>query len=63
MSETLDFVAVLMVMLINIFTYYLYDKIGETAEKRVREAVLQEQSEYYLRQYNENGMAWVTLAV
>ena len=46
MSETLDFVAALMVMLINIFTYYLYVKIGETAEKRVREEVLQEQSEY-----------------
>ena len=62
MSETLDFVAVLMVMLINIFTYYLYDKIGETAEKRVREAVLQEQSEYYLRQYNENMNLWVEMS-
>ena len=62
MSETLDFVAALMVMLINIFTYYLYDKIGETAEKRVREEVLQEQSEYYLRQYNENMNLWVEMS-
>ena len=49
-------------MLINIFTYYLYDKIGETAEKRVREEVLQEQSEYYLRQYNENMNLWVEMS-
>lgn len=62
MSEMLDFVAVIMVMLINIFTYYLYDKIGEAAEKRVREEVLQEQSEYYLRQYNENMNLWVEMS-
>lgn len=61
-SETLDFAAVIMVMLINIFTYYLYDKIGEAAEKRVREEVLQEQSEYYLRQYNENMNLWVEMS-
>lgn len=62
MSEALDFVAVFMVMLINIFTYYLYDRIGEEAEKRIREEVLQEQSEYYSRQYNENMNLWVDMS-
>ncbi len=36
----LDILAVLMVLAINVFTYYLYDKMGQIAESRAREEFL-----------------------
>lgn len=57
----LDILAVLMVLAINVFTYYLYDKMGQIAESRAREEFLQEQGEYYVKQYNENRNLWVEI--
>ena len=58
----LDILAVLMVLAINVFTYYLYDKMGQIAESRAREEFLQEQGEYYVKQYNENRNLWVEMS-
>ncbi len=58
LNGILDFVAVIMVMLINIFTYYLYAQIRMRTEEKTREVMLQEQSEYYVRQYEESRNMW-----
>lgn len=62
LNSVLDFIAVGMVMLINIFTYYLYDQVRMRTEEKTREAMLQEQSRYYVRQYEENRGVWQELS-
>lgn len=52
------FLSVTMIMLINIFTYYLYDKVKENGEKRIREEILTQQCAYYVRQDRENKEWW-----
>lgn len=55
----LDFFAVVVVMFINILVYFLYEKIKESTEKRVREELLQAQCDCYMRQCNENELLWI----
>ena len=62
LNSVLDFIAVGMVMLINIFTYYLYDQVRMRTEEKTREAMLQEQSRYYVRQDEENRGVWQELS-
>lgn len=62
LNSVLDFIAVGMVMLVNIFTYYLYDQVRMRTEEKTREAMLQEQSRYYVRQYEENRGVWQELS-
>lgn len=58
-SGILDFFAVVAVMFINILVYFLYEKIKESTEKRVREEILQAQCDCYMRQCNENELLWL----
>lgn len=55
------FTAVLMVLIINIFTYYLYEKAKDTAERRMREELLTQQNAYYIRQDRESREWWEQL--
>lgn len=55
------FIAVFMVLLINVFTYYLYDKAKENMEKHIREEILKKQCEYYIRQNQESKEWWEEL--
>ena len=54
--------AVICVLAINIFTYYLYEKMKENMESRMREEVLGRQCAYYLRQNEEIRKWWKELA-
>ncbi|MCM1560806.1 MAG: GHKL domain-containing protein [Butyrivibrio sp.] len=54
-------VAVFIILLINIVTYYLYDRSKEAEEKRIREKVLEKQCEYYIRQNRESQKWWEEL--
>lgn len=56
-----NFVAVAMVMVINIFTYYLYDKSKEVVERKIKEKLLLEQCDYYMRQNKESTEWWQEL--
>lgn len=56
-----SFVAVAIILLINIVTYYLYDRSKETEEERVREKILEKQCEYYNRQNKESQRWWEEL--
>lgn len=55
------FVSAFIILLINIVTYYLYDKSKETEEKRIREKILEKQCEYYVRQNKESQKWWEEL--
>ena len=55
------FVASAIVLLINIVTYYLYERSKEAEEKRIREKVLEKQCEYYIRQNKESQKWWEEL--
>lgn len=55
------FIAVFMILMINIFTYYLYDKAKENMEKRIREELLEKQCAYYIRQNKESKEWWEEL--
>lgn len=55
------FIAVFMLLLINIFTYYLYDMAKENMEKRSREVILEKQCAYYIRQSKESKEWWEEL--
>lgn len=60
-NHLFGFVAVTMVLVINIFTYYLYDKAKETMENRVRQEILAQQCAYYVRQDQESKEWWEAL--
>ncbi len=49
-------------LIINITTYYLYEKGKSATEKRMREEALQEQCNYYMRQCEESKMLWMELS-
>lgn len=55
-------VTVVMLLFINIFVYYLYEKTKESTEQRLREELLSRQCAYYLRQNEENRKWWETLS-
>jgi len=55
------FIAVFMVLMINVFTYYLYDKAKENMEKQIREEILEKQCDYYVRQSRESKEWWEEL--
>lgn len=55
------FIVVFMILLINVFTYYLYDKAKENMEKHIKEEVLKKQCEYYIRQNRESKEWWEEL--
>ena len=48
------FIATAMILMINLFTYYLYDKAKETMENRMRQEALAKQCAYYIRQDRES---------
>ena len=52
------FAAVALVLVINVFTYYLYDKAKQKMEERFREESLQKQCDYYVRQSRESTEWW-----
>lgn len=56
-----SFTAVFMVLMINVFTYYLYDKAKENMERSIREEILEKQCEYYARQSRESKDWWEEL--
>ncbi len=60
-NYVLGFIAVTMILLINIFTYYLYDKAKETMENRMRQELLAKQCAYYVRQNRESKEWWEEL--
>lgn len=49
-------------LVINIVTYYLYEKGKKATEKRMREEALQEQCNYYMRQCEESKALWMELS-
>lgn len=49
-------------LVINIVTYYLYEKGKKATEKRMREEALQEQCNYYMRQCEESKVLWMELS-
>ncbi|MBR1853083.1 MAG: hypothetical protein IJ794_08075, partial [Lachnospiraceae bacterium] len=51
-------VTVVILLFINIFVYYLYEKTKEGMEQRLREELLSRQCAYYLRQNEENRKWW-----
>ena len=55
-------VTVVILLFINIFVYYLYEKTKDGMERRLREELLSRQCAYYLRQNEENRKWWETLA-
>lgn len=55
------FIVVFMILMINVFTYYLYDKAKENMEKQMREEILKNQCEYYIRQNRESKEWWEEL--
>lgn len=59
--KVVSFNAVVMVLLINLFTYYLYDKAKENMEKRLRTESLEQQCNYYVRQHKESTEWWEEL--
>lgn len=61
-NGAIDFLAIVMIMLINLFTYYLYEQVRLTTERKIREEVLGEQTEYYIRHYHENKKLWLELS-
>lgn len=62
LGDILDFVSIFMIMLINLFTFNLYEKIRQAAERKIREEVLRDQMEYYVRQYKESSIMWSELS-
>lgn len=60
-EQASSFVAAFIILLINIVTYYLYDRSKEAEEKRVREKILEKQCEYYIRQNKESQRWWEEL--
>lgn len=60
-AQFFSLMAVSMVLAINIFTYYLYDKSKEVIEKRFREEILKKQCDYYIRQNKESQEWWEEL--
>ncbi|MBO5093356.1 MAG: GHKL domain-containing protein [Lachnospiraceae bacterium] len=55
----LEILGIIILMVINIVTYYLYEKGKLAAEKRIRERVLQEQCNYYMHQCAEAQQLWL----
>lgn len=53
--------SVILILIINIFTYYIYDKAKENMSKKLREEILEKQCEYYISQYNESQEWWQEL--
>ncbi len=49
-------------LVINIVTYYLYEKGKKATEKRMREEALKEQCNYYMRQCEESKALWMELS-
>lgn len=60
-QQVSSFIATFIILLINVVTYYLYDRARETEEKRVREKILEAQCEYYIRQNKESQKWWEEL--
>lgn len=60
-EQASSFVASAIILLINVVTYYLYERSKEAEEKRIREKVLEKQCEYYIRQNKESQKWWEEL--
>lgn len=54
-----EILGIIILMSINIVTYYLYEKGKLIAEKRMRERALQEQCNYYMHQCMEVQKLWL----
>lgn len=55
-------IGAVVLLVINIATYYLYEKGKKATEKRMREEALQEQCNYYMRQCEESKALWMELS-
>ena len=60
--DTEGCIGVAILFVINIATYYLYEKGKEAAEKRIYEKALREQCNYYMRQCEESKTLWTELS-
>lgn len=57
-DSAFDFLSVAIILLINFFTFYLYDKAKGSMEKRIREEILKQQRAYCVWQDTENKEWW-----
>lgn len=55
----IEILGIVILMAINIVTYYLYEKGKLVSEKRIRERALQEQCNYYMHQCMEVQQLWL----
>ena len=55
-------IGTIILFVINIATYYLYEKGKKAAEKRIYEEALREQCNYYMRQCEESKTLWTELS-
>lgn len=60
--DTEGCIGVAILFIINIATYYLYEKGKKAAEKRIYEEALREQCNYYMRQCEESKRLWMELS-
>lgn len=56
--EITSFFTTLILLTINIFTYYLYENVKASSEKKAAEKILREQCSYYMRQCEESQAMW-----
>lgn len=56
--EITSFSTTFILLIINIFTYYLYENVKASSEKKAAEKILREQCSYYMRQCEESQAMW-----
>lgn len=62
LKKAAEVLGIVILLIINIVSYYLYEKGKEVAEKRMHEKALQEQCNYYMRQCEESKALWMELS-
>lgn len=60
-EDAMLFAVMIVLLTINIFTYYLYEGVKQSAEKKAQQKILQEQCAYYMRQCQESQALFETL--
>lgn len=58
MDNPMNLIMILLIFVINVLIYYIYEKTKIETEQNVREQVLREQSLYYIRQHSNNEKIW-----
>lgn len=62
LKKAAEVLGIVILLIINIVSYYLYEKGKEVAEKRIYEKSLREQCNYYMRQCEESKALWMELS-